>query len=193
MSQLRPLLRLCDVTMTNREWLRMSGASSRLCPFVMEAASNQSPGRAAVGIPPPIVGFALIVLGVGLQIAIPAHMFDSWWLAFAIGLPFLCVGITLQAACVLTLKRANTTFAFSPSSQVVKDGPYARSRNPMYIGILLWNFGIPFVVNTFWLLPLVPLLLLYLNSWVIPKEEHYLGSAFSEEYRAYASEVRRWL
>ncbi len=51
----------------------------------------------------------------------------------------------------------------------------------------------PLVVNTVWLLPFFPLLLIYFRFWVIPREEDYLGRKFAEDYGDYRSKVARWL
>jgi protein-S-isoprenylcysteine O-methyltransferase Ste14 len=36
-------------------------------------------------------------------------------------------------------------------------------------------------------------MLLYLDRYVIPREEAYLGRAFGENYRAYRAKTRRWI
>jgi protein-S-isoprenylcysteine O-methyltransferase Ste14 len=156
-------------------------------------ASKPESDKAAVGVPPPVVGFTLLGLGILMEVAFPAAILSNYWISALIGLPLLIAGILLQVVCIATLRRANTTPLFSATARVVRDGLYSRSRNPMYVGIVIWNAGLPFVINTLWLLPLSPLLLLYLGSKVIPEEERYLARKFGEEYGSYQSHVRRWV
>lgn len=48
-------------------------------------------------------------------------------------------------------------------------------------------------MNTAWLFAFTPLLFLYLQFWVIAREERYLERTFGEEYRTYKSDVRQWI
>ncbi len=157
------------------------------------AEVSVTPDRASVGFRPPLVAAVLLISGRGLHFAFPTSIFDSWWPGLAIGLPFLGVALGVQLTSILTLKRAKTTPFFSATSLVVKHGPYARSRNPIYVGFFIWTIGLPFVVNTVWLLPLFFVLGAYFNFWVVPREEDYLERNFGEDYGSYRLSVPRWL
>lgn len=71
-------------------------------------------------------------------------------------------------------------------------GPYAHSRNPMYVGELaLWLgwavlFGSPFVA-------LAGALLFAAMQRVVRREERDLETKFGEDYRRYVAAVPRWL
>ena len=159
-----------------------------------EPSTGATKEKANVGVPPPLVGLALIILGVALHLAFPAEIFSDWSIGLIIGVPLIGVGVALQAACVQTLRRAKTDMLFrEPVSSMITHGLYWRSRNPMYVGILIWNAGLAFAVNTIWLLPLPVVLFLYLDFWVIVREERYLERAFGEQFDEYRSAVRRWL
>jgi len=149
--------------------------------------------RANVVVFPPLIGLLLIILGVGLHLAFPARILPEWWLGLAIGLPVFALGAFGQAATIRTLRRAGATPTFRATSLVVRHGLYARSRNPMYVSVLMQFLGLAFAVNTVWLLALLPVLFVYLQLWVITREEGYLGRKFGEEYRKYTSSVRRWI
>lgn len=75
---------------------------------------------------------------------------------------------------------------------MVKDGPYAFVRNPMYLGTFLIGFGIIFVLFKIWtsLLFLSVFLLIYIPQ--VKKEEAALSRLFSEEYRDYRKTVPRF-
>jgi protein-S-isoprenylcysteine O-methyltransferase Ste14 len=44
-----------------------------------------------------------------------------------------------------------------------------------------------------WPILLLPVLLFVVQSYVIAREERYLGRKFGDEYLQYKSRVRRWL
>ena len=155
--------------------------------------AGASVDRANVIVFPPVIGLLLILTGVGLHLAFPARVLPEWWLGLAIGLPVFALGAFGQAATIRTLRQAGATPIFRATSLVVRHGLYGRSRNPMYLSILIWFLGLAFAVNTIWLLALLPVLFLYLQLWVIAQEEAYLGRKFGEEYRRYTSVVRRWI
>lgn len=94
---------------------------------------------------------------------------------------------------ILFTSRHTTLFVGRPSSQLVCDGPFRFSRNPMYVGVVVSLVGLALWVGTwpFYLAVLVTVLIL--NSVHIPREERLLREVFSEQYRVYSTEVRRWL
>jgi len=76
--------------------------------------------------------------------------------------------------------------------EVITDGPFRYSRNPIYVGHSLAHVGASFLVNSLWpLVTLVPLLL-YLRR-VVEREEARLRALFGDAYERYCQEVRRWL
>jgi protein-S-isoprenylcysteine O-methyltransferase Ste14 len=72
-------------------------------------------------------------------------------------------------------------------------GPYAFSRNPMYVGWALIYAGIAFAANSLWLLVLLPFIAGYVHIVDIRKEERFLERKFGETYLAYKSRVRPYL
>jgi protein-S-isoprenylcysteine O-methyltransferase Ste14 len=86
-----------------------------------------------------------------------------------------------------------TLFVGRPSSQLVRDGPFRFSRNPMYVGVVVSLVGLALWVGTWPLYLTVPVTVLILNSVHIPREERLLREVFGEQYRVYSTEVRRWL
>jgi len=91
------------------------------------------------------------------------------------------------------LKARTTPHPNHPVRALVTWGPYRLSRNPMYVGISVAVAGIALVVNTPWLLAVLPLVWLALSRLVIDREEAYLERRFPDEYRAFRARTRRWL
>jgi len=76
---------------------------------------------------------------------------------------------------------------------ILTTGPYAFSRNPMYVGWIFINLGIALVANNLWMLLFLPIVILYTHKFVILDEEQILEGQFGEQYQVYKNDVRRYL
>ncbi len=95
---------------------------------------------------------------------------------------------------VVTLKRHGTHIDVGePTHAIVSDGPFRRSRNPMYLSLVLMLAGIAGLLASIWFLAATPLLVLLLNRLAISPEEVYLTAKFGQPYTAYKARVRRWI
>lgn len=72
---------------------------------------------------------------------------------------------------------------------LAQDGPYAWTRNPLYLGSFLIAFGVLVAGQGFWLL--IPFVLFFLAVYypVMKAEEQELFRGHGEEFRAYAGRV----
>jgi protein-S-isoprenylcysteine O-methyltransferase Ste14 len=162
----------------------------------MAAKINQQANndRAKVVLFPPLVGLTLLITGVVLHALVPFSIFKEPLLALILGLMILFIGIMLQFYCLKVFKKANTTPLFKkPTLRIARNGPYAKSRNPIYIAVLIQFSGMALIFNSWWLVAFIPILYLYLSYGVIRREEKYLESKFKNEYNDYKSKVPRWL
>lgn len=153
------------------------------------------PDSARVIGPPPVICFS--ILGVGL---IPhfvwryIELFPESWIGFAAGIPLLSGAIFILAWGVRTMRRAGEDIRVeTPTLSIVSTGPYAFSRNPLYLSMTGAFVAISLMLNTAWPLFLLPVMLVTLQFGVILREEQYLGRLFGEEFRGYRTRVRRWL
>lgn len=80
-----------------------------------------------------------------------------------------------------------------PTTALVVDGIYRRTRNPFYLGAVLVYLGLGVAAASFWTIVLVIPLLWVINTGVIAPEERYLERKFGDAYRAYRVRVRRWI
>ena len=111
-------------------------------------------------------------------------------------------GLLIDAGClvaifgVIAFKRAQTTVnPITPeqATQLVNDGVYKFTRNPMYLGFLLALIGWSiFCLNPYGL-AFCGLFIWLMNALQIKPEEKALEKLFGEEYRQYCKLVRRWL
>jgi protein-S-isoprenylcysteine O-methyltransferase Ste14 len=81
----------------------------------------------------------------------------------------------------------------STSRVLVTHGPFAFSRNPMFLsGLTVWLGWALFFGSVVVLIVSVVLWTLT-NCFKVPREEHALEARFGEAYRAYKARVPRWL
>ena len=80
-----------------------------------------------------------------------------------------------------------------PTTALVVDGIYRRTRNPLYLGLTLVYLGVGVSAGSLWAIGLVVPLLWVINVGVVKPEERYLERKFGDAYRAYKARVRRWI
>jgi len=103
-------------------------------------------------------------------------------------------GLLLFVAAISTLVRARTTFLPNrESNTLVVAGPFALSRNPIYVGFMSIYVGIALVTNIAWPILILPLVWIVMRMYIIAREERYLAAKFGDSYVQYRRRVRRWL
>ena len=112
----------------------------------------------------------------------------------ALGWVLVVAGVVLVASAFHAFIRAKTAIVpVKPATTIVAAGPYRFTRNPMYLALAVVYLGAALLVNSFWTLLLLPVAILCIQLYVIPKEERYLEAKFGDEYGAYKRRVRRWV
>ena len=76
---------------------------------------------------------------------------------------------------------------------LVKTGPYALVRNPLYIGNILIAMGLSILSELIWFVPLSFFYLFILYHFVVRYEEKKLTERWGKEYLEYLREVPRWV
>jgi protein-S-isoprenylcysteine O-methyltransferase Ste14 len=146
-----------------------------------------------LGIPPPLVAVLLIGVGLGVHFAFPTRLLPEGWIQLLVGLPLVAVGVALAATALKRFHAVGTDERYAePTSVIVEDGPYARTRNPMFLSLVLIHLGVVVALNVAWALVGVPVLILYLRFGVISREERFLEQRFGDEYTSYKRRVPQW-
>ena len=122
------------------------------------------------------------------------RILPEWWIGHAVGWPLVVTGVLLSAWSLRSLFRAGVDpDPYTPTGHIVAEGPYAFSRNSIYVSFNLVYVGIALMVNTVWLIIFLPLGIVLLYFGVIAPEESYLEMVLGDEYLKYKARVRRWI
>ncbi len=79
-----------------------------------------------------------------------------------------------------------------PPERLVTGGPYAWTRNPMYLGHLIFLVGLALTLQSLLAAALALFSVFYFLERV-RRDEHRLGERFGEEYAGYCRRVKRWI
>jgi protein-S-isoprenylcysteine O-methyltransferase Ste14 len=159
------------------------------------ADTNSVERGAQVRFPPPLVFLGGILLGVAVgYVVVPAPVPLSRTISAIGGVLLLIAGVSLiGAARVHFTRTGQNPIPWTPSPELILQGPYRFTRNPMYLGVTLVELGLGVAVNNLWIsFFAVPALVIVHVIAVLP-EERYLSKKFGERYKAYLAQVRRYL
>lgn len=140
-------------------------------------------------IPVPEGHLIPLLAGLALHVLFPQPIFELSLLKHVFGWPLLLVGALLAAWAVLAVKDLD----INRPTRLIVSGPYRFSRNPMYVGWTLIYIGIAMLVNTWWPLFFLPVVLIFTHYFVVRREEQRLEEEFGETYWQYCAKVRRYL
>ena len=155
--------------------------------------STDNPDYANVVALPPLIMGGFLVLGLVIHFVYPVSVIPRSlgpWL----GTPLILLSGLIVVSAFRALRRGETTFDVRESTtNIVSDGVFQYSRNPMYLSGLLLYVGLAFLINSLWILVLSIPLAIVIQKGVIEREEQYLERKFGEEYLSYMKRVRRWI
>ena len=146
-------------------------------------------------IPPPVIGVGVALAMVWLAKHTPVMAWPPWLRWGGAGLLF-ALGLTIELVAIYTFRRARTTInPLRPkaSSQLVTQGIYQISRNPMYVGMGCQLLALVCYLAAPLSLLGLPLFMLLITELQIKPEERILGQNFGQDFADYCLRVRRWL
>jgi protein-S-isoprenylcysteine O-methyltransferase Ste14 len=157
--------------------------------------NNQTSDGAAVRIPPPFVYLGAIGLGALLQATLtPLELALSFNLRVGLAILFAVLGLSSMAAAIgLFKKTRQDPKPWVSTPEIISQGIYRVTRNPMYLGMALIQTAAGIGLANGWILSLLPVSLLIIHFTAIRHEEAYLEQKFGEDYTRYKASVRRWL
>ena len=150
---------------------------------------------ADVRFPPPLVWVGGVILGILLDRFVMAAPFPVARAAsLAVGVILVAIGAALPVSARLHFKRTGQSVRpWDPTPELIFEGPYRFTRNPMYVGLTLFQIGLGLVFNNVWVSALALSALAAVHFIAVLPEERYLLGKFGDSYRAYLGRVRRYL
>lgn len=151
--------------------------------------------HASVLAPPPLLTIVAIAAGFLANHYLPLVMIPE-------GIPhrrllaalLLLTGFASGLAAISQLVRHKEhPSPYEATHTIVDGGIYRFTRNPIYLGFMLFATATVVSTNSFWLLIAAVILFLTLHFGVIRPEERYLARKFGESYQNYCQRVRRWI
>ena len=150
-----------------------------------------------------LLGFLVFIAG------IPAIM---WWVS---GRPFpwapewlqavpaailMVIGLCLSIWAIVYMKKVGEGNPFDAynhevaprTKHLMTDGPYRFSRNPMLVGVYIYDMGLILWLQSWWPVLVFAVEVTFLTLQV-RAEEKRLEADFGDEYRAYKQRVPRYL
>jgi protein-S-isoprenylcysteine O-methyltransferase Ste14 len=173
--------------------------------LVMRAATGSlaAPAAAASGAPdvagvialPPFIFIGFLVAATLLEAVVPLPMLAAHALVrYLAGATLVACGFIFIGMGTRRFVAAGTNIPPNlPTTALVVDGIYGRTRNPLYLGGTFLNLGLSVAAGSLWAILLTVPLLWVINVGVIAREERYLERKFGDAYRDYKARVRRWV
>ena len=142
---------------------------------------------------PPVFFLGGLLLQWGLHSLLPVvRVLSAEWAI--LGVPPIALGLVVMVAANWQFKTAQTGIhPFGEPSALVATGPFAVSRNPMYVCMVLILLGAAIAWGTLSPFVILPPFVLVLSKRFIPVEEAAMSEAFGAEYEQYKTRVRRWI
>ena len=141
---------------------------------------------------PPMAFLLCLAIGVGIDHFWPRPARPAGWAVVGIAMSVLAIVLIEWAAA--TFKRHKTAVVpWKPTRAIVASGPYAVSRNPIYVGFALLQVGLGVWANKLAVVLMVVPAIIMTRVLVIAREEEYLERKFGAAYSEYKARVRRWV
>ncbi|MEP9351595.1 isoprenylcysteine carboxylmethyltransferase family protein [Xanthobacter sp. KR7-225] len=104
------------------------------------------------------------------------------------------MGLALDLWSVVALHRARTNILpHRAADRLVTGGPYALSRNPIYLGNTLLVLGLGLALANGWLMVAAFTAAVATDRLAARREEAHLAARFGAEFAAYRARVPRWI
>jgi len=146
-----------------------------------------------VKIIPPLYLLACLIAMTVLHWLLPVLLLlDTAWRFIAVIV--LLAGLLTTIPAARLFHRLETPIRpFEQPQLLVTQGLFAYSRNPMYLGMVIFLSGYAVILGSLtpWLV--IPVFVWIIQTCFIKVEEAGLEAQYGDAYRQYKSRVRRWL
>lgn len=141
---------------------------------------------------PPVFFFIAIGLIVGFYFWAPGLNWISYPFNLG-GMLLIMVGFVVIGRARGLFARHETSLTFKRPTFFVREGVYTRTRNPIYVGMVLALFGLGICMRNGASIAVAIGFFAVMNWFIVAKEERIMTEVFGEEYVDYKKRVRRWI
>ena len=145
---------------------------------------------------PPLLygGAALFALWLHYMAPLPWVEGPARVVLAAAGLCLICASVALEITTSLAFRRHRTTILpHRGATALITEGPFSKSRNPIYVGNTLLLAGAGLLFGIAWLVLAAPVAAFLTQKLAIEREERHLSARFGADWQAYAARTPRWL
>jgi len=144
---------------------------------------------------PPLIFLGFLAAATVLEAVVPLPVLAAHALArYLVGTALTACGFVMIGMGMRCFLAAGTNIPPNlPTTALVVEGIYGRTRNPLYLGTTLVYLVLSVAAGSMWAIMLVVPLLWVINVGVVAREERYLERKSGDAYRAYKTHVRRWV
>jgi protein-S-isoprenylcysteine O-methyltransferase Ste14 len=139
-----------------------------------------------------LIVLTLSGLGLDIGLRLPSYVSGAWGWA---GLGPIAFGVGLEVLGTVAFWKhgGGTPHPVAPPKRLVLDGPFAYTRNPLYLGRFSILFGVSILVGSPGILVVLIGLILFVQFVLVPREERRLAARHGSEYDQYSARVSRWI
>lgn len=144
---------------------------------------------------PPVIYATAILLGALSGYALPLPWPGSPLSDFLFGIGFILIALALliDFNAMRIMHRQKTTIMPNKAAvHLVTTGPFAFSRNPIYVANTMLTIGAGLMAGIIWFIPMAFLAAIITQKMAIEREEAHLAAKFGKTWRDYTHKVRRW-
>lgn len=144
---------------------------------------------------PPLIYAGAIGLALALDHLWPqvSRIFGAGEGVRLVGVAAMAAGVGFDLAAMLTMSRHRANILpHRAATMLLTAGPFALSRNPIYLGNAIMLAGAAPAFGNIWFLGVVPGVIALVTRLAIRREERHLASRFGDAWIAYAARTPRW-
>lgn len=139
---------------------------------------------------PPMIFATCVVAGLAanwiMPLALPSALFWP-------GVALLAGGLCLDLWAMWTMFSARTNILpHRAADRLVTHGPFALTRNPIYVGNTIAMLGLALVLRNGWMIAAALLAAAFTHNLAVVREEAHLKANFGKAWDDYAAQVKRW-
>lgn len=151
--------------------------------------------RPDVVVFPPVIPLATLALACVLQWLSPLGWIAGLEPSVRVGLGAIIALsglVTTSAGRRALIKHGTNVNPSQPATQLVTDGVFGHTRNPLYVGGSVALCGLALIFELDWIFLLIVPSCVLLHFAVVRREERYLEQKFGDAYRHYKARVPRY-